>query len=116
MPPLPPPPPPPLATPLISNPADLAEVWLDLNKGRKVVLWCDGLKSKSSSNTVTSRRRPARESDEDEMDEDTDVARRGQKKRKKNSAQEEREEKVQRTVQKSNAVGHNGEIFPNTRV
>ena len=71
----------------ISNPADLAELWLDVNKGRKVVLWCDGLKSKSSSNTVTSRRRPARESDEDEMDEDTDVARRGQKKRKKNSAQ-----------------------------
>lgn len=84
----------------ISNPADLAEVWLDVNKGRKVVLWCDGLKSKSGSNTVTSKRRPTRESDEDETDEDTEVMQRGQKKRKKNSAQEEREEKVQRTVQK----------------
>lgn len=64
------------------------------------MLWCDGLKNKSSSNTVTGRRRPARESDGDELDEDTDVVQRGQKKRKKLSVQEEREEKVQCTIQK----------------
>ena len=85
----------------ICNPADLAEVWMDIKKGHKVVLWCDGLKVKSSSSTaVTTRRRPARESDRDESDEDTDVVQRGQKKKKKLSAQEEREEKVQRTIQK----------------
>ena len=27
----------------IRNPVDLAEVWVDIRKGKKVVLWCDGL-------------------------------------------------------------------------
>ena len=33
----------------IRNPVDLAEVWADICKGYKVVLWCDGLKVKPTS-------------------------------------------------------------------
>ena len=45
----------------ICNPADLAEDWMDIKKGHKVVLWCDGLKSQvqlqhSHNQTETSQR------------------------------------------------------------
>ena len=41
----------------IRNPDDLAEIWSDIKKGNKVVLWCDGLKTKDSSGGATSNRR-----------------------------------------------------------
>ena len=82
----------------IRNPADLAEVWADIRKGNKVVLWCDGLKVKPSS--ISNRRKRARESDEDETDEADETCTRSRKKKTKMSAQEEREEKVQSILRK----------------
>ena len=34
----------------IRNPVDLADIWADIKKGNKVVLWCDGLKVKHRIN------------------------------------------------------------------
>ena len=83
----------------IRNPADLAEVWADIRKGNKVVLWCDGLKVKPSS--ISNRRKRARESDDYETDEEADeTCTRSWKKKTKMSAQEEREEKVQSILRK----------------
>lgn len=84
------------------NPGDLAEVWSDIKRGRKVVLWCDGLKTKlasvSTNSAPSNRQRRSRESEGDETDEESDdLCARFQKKL---SAKEAREEKLQSTIEK----------------
>ena len=37
------------------NPDDLAEIWSDIKKGSKIILWCDGLKVKGG--TVSNKRK-----------------------------------------------------------
>lgn len=54
----------------ICNPADLAEIWSDIKKGSEVVLWCDGLKTKTSSGATSRRQRQARDSDETNKESD----------------------------------------------
>ena len=51
----------------IRYPVDLAEVWADIRKGNKVVLWCNGLKGKPSSAS-----NQLRKSDGDETNDDDD--------------------------------------------
>ena len=56
----------------IRNPDDLAEIWSDITEKRnKIVLWCDGLKTKDSSGggATSSRRRQATGSESDEEEE-----------------------------------------------
>ena len=50
----------------ICNPADLAEIWSDIRKGKKVVLWCGGLKAKSNSKSESSKQ--IRESDGEHLE------------------------------------------------
>ena len=93
----------------IRNPADLANIWADVRKSKKVVLWCDGLKTKPTKSS--SRRRATKETDEDETDEDDDNSLRppARKKKSKTTAQEQREEKVQSYIVE--LKGKNGNLF-----
>lgn len=70
----------------VRNQADLAEIWADIKAGKKVVMWCDGLKDvKKNKRSVST-----------EQDENTDEDRPRAKKR---SSQEDREERVQTTIE-----------------
>ena len=74
----------------IRNPDDLSEIWSDVKKGNKIVLWCDGLKTKGSVGGATTKRKQATDSDIEKTDEEEDEVRvKSQKKKKKKTAQEE---------------------------
>lgn len=79
----------------IRNKADISELWADVQKGTKVVLWCDGL-----SGSKGKQKRSLSVDDENESDEDhQEPGKKSVSKKKKRSlAQEEREEEVQNTI------------------
>lgn len=87
----------------IRTPSDIADVWSEVNAGKKVVLWCDGLKLPSATpKPSTSRKRKASvciESDNDTDSSDDELSLDENKpKKKKKTAQESREENVEKTV------------------
>ena len=64
----------------IRSPRDLAEVWNDLKAGKKVTLWCDGLKEDGGKNK---KRKQVEVDSEESDDEEADFQKRpGNKKRK----------------------------------
>ncbi len=76
---------------------DLMDIWDEVNEGKKVVLWCDGLKmAVTAPKSSTSRKRKARIDLDDDIDSSDDGASVDDKKskKKKKSAQETREERV----------------------
>lgn len=75
--------------------ADVAEVWSEVLAGKKVVLWCDGLKDGSKDNTTRGKKNP-RTVDENTSDEETHQM---SKSKKKKTSQENREERVQCTIE-----------------
>ena len=78
----------------IRNPDDLSEIWSDIKKGKRISLWCDGLKTKGSVGGVTRTKwRQATYSDIEETDEERmRHLLNPRKRRKKRTAQEDREE------------------------
>ena len=65
----------------IRSPQDLAEVWNDFKGGKKVTLWCDGLKEEESAKSR--KKKQVCELDSEESDqEETDCQKRCGKKRK----------------------------------
>ena len=54
----------------IRSPQDVREIWNDVKRGVKHVLWCDGLKE---SNTVSSNTRKRSKKKDSESDSDEDV-------------------------------------------
>ena len=79
----------------IRNQEDLSEIWVDLCKGKKVMLWCDGL----NVDSVTSKRKRSpgldgNETDEESCESDKTVS----KKKKRSCSQDEREEQVKDTI------------------
>ena len=54
----------------IRSPRDLAEVWNDLKAGKKVTLWCDGLKEEQCAKN---KKRKHVELDSEETDEEEEA-------------------------------------------
>ena len=78
----------------IRSPQDVMEVWNDVKKGVKVVLWCDGLKE-SNSTTAKPRKRSKKMIDSDsDSDEDAVVTSGRSAKKKKKSDNDEKLEKI----------------------
>ena len=87
----------------IRTKADLNDFWRDVRSGRKVMLWCDGLKTASSKKK--SKKRKADASDQEEIvesgcesDDDFLFGQSVRRKKKKGTAKEEREERVQQSI------------------
>lgn len=81
----------------IRNQEDLSEIWIDLCKGKKVMLWCDGL----NVDSVTSKRMWSPGLDGNGTDEEScESEKTVSKKKQRLCAQEEREEQVKDTVDK----------------
>ena len=79
------------------NQKDLFEIWVDLCKGKKVMLRCDGL----NVDSVASKRKWSPGLDGNETDEEScEPEKTVSKKKKRSCAQEEREEQVKDTVDK----------------
>ncbi len=80
---------------------DLMDIWDEVSKGEKVLLWCDGLKMVTTTPKPTpSRKRKAHVESDDDLDSSDDGASvdNTKSKKKKKSAQETREERVEETV------------------
>ena len=78
----------------IRSPQDVMEVWNDVKKGVKVILWCDGLKE-SNPTTSKSRKRSKKKIDSDsDSDEDAVVVTSGRTAKKKKSDKDEQLEKI----------------------
>ena len=80
---------------------DLMDIWDEVNEGKKIVLWCDGLKTATTApKPSTSRKRKACIESGDDSDSSDDAASVDCKKSKtkRKSAQEIREEGVEETV------------------
>ena len=87
----------------IRSKEDLLEVWSNIKKGSNIVLWCDGLKKKSTSKTPMSS-----DSSEDDDEEEIQETAKKKRKRAKNTEEEEpkkkrkkgedKDEKVQTTI------------------
>ena len=76
---------------------DLSEIWVDLCKGKKVMLWCDGL----NVDSVTSKRKRSPVLDGNKTDEKSCESEKTMSKMKKQPcAQDEREEQVKDTIDK----------------
>ncbi len=80
--------------------ADLSEVWSDMKKGRKVVLWCNGLKDSHLGPAAGGKRKRSHHeaalSDGSESDEEErETVSKPPKKKKKKASPEEREKQVQ---------------------
>ena len=85
----------------IHNLDDLAEIWSDITERRnKLVLWCDGVKTKDNSGGVTSSR--PRQATDSESDEEEEAQAKSQKKKKKKSLAQE--EKVQTTMKEKHGT------------
>ena len=81
----------------IRNQEDLSEIWVDLCKGKKVMLWCDGL----NVDSVTGKRKRSPGLDGNETDEEScESEKTVSKKKKRSCAQDEREEQVKDTIDK----------------
>ena len=80
----------------IRNQDDFSEIWVDLCKGKKVMLCCDGLKVDS----VTSKRKQSPGLDGNETDEESRESEKTVSKKKQSCAQDEREEQVKDTIDK----------------
>ena len=81
----------------IRNQEDLSEIWVDLCKGKKVILWCDGL----NVDSVASKRKRTPGLDGNETDEESCESEKTVSKKKQQScAQDEREEQVKDTIDK----------------
>ena len=82
----------------IRNQEDLSKIWVDLCRGKKVMLWCDDL----NVDSVTSKRKRSpgldgNETDEENCESEETVSR----KKKRSCAQDEREEQVKNTIEKN---------------
>ena len=76
----------------IRSPQDVREIWNDVKRGVKHVLWCDGLKE---SNTVPSKtRKRSKKKKDSESDSDEDVVETVTNKKKKQSCKDEKLEEV----------------------
>ena len=80
----------------IRNQEDLSEIWVDLCKGKKVILWCDGL----NVDSVASKRKRTPGLDGNETDEESCESEKTVSKKKQSCAQDEREEQVKDTIDK----------------
>ena len=84
----------------IRNSVDLADIWADVKKAKKVTLWCDGLKAKCKGSSSRTHR--------DDDDDDTDEENFPPRKKKK---VDQREEKVQNYINKLQEK-HEGQYTP----
>ena len=75
----------------IRSAQDLGEIWSDLKRGSKVILWCDGLREFKTS---SSRKRKRLQSSESESEDES----RCKSGKKKSSVSSERESKVEEAV------------------
>lgn len=81
----------------IRNQEDLSEIWINLCKDKKVMLWCDGL----NVDCVTSKRKWSPGLDGNGTDEEScESEKKRCQKKKRLCAQEEREEQVKDTIDK----------------
>ena len=76
----------------IRSPQDVMEVWNDVKKGVKVVLWCDGLKE-SNSTTAKPRKRSKKIIDSDSDSDEDAVVTSGRSTNKKKSDNDEKLER-----------------------
>ena len=75
----------------IRSPQDVREIWSDVKRGVKHVLWCDGLKE---STTVASKTRKRSKKKDSESDSDEDVVETVTNKKKKQSRKDEKLEEI----------------------
>ena len=75
----------------IRSPQDVREIWSDVKRGVKHVLWCDGLKER---NTVLSKTRKRSKKKDSESDSDEDVVETVTNKKKKQTRKDEKLEEI----------------------
>jgi hypothetical protein len=75
----------------IRSPRDLAELWNDLKAGKKVILWCDGLKEDGGKN----KRKQVEVDSEESDDEEADFQKRPGNKKRKYKLKDKKLEKIE---------------------